>query len=124
MPAFGSQSFPATARLTKSREYSRLRRHGERWQTASLTVITASPVSPSQSWPRLGISVSRKVGNAVCRNRLKRWLREYFRTHRAQLAKVVDISVMAKPGAAALGHAALDQELGEAFRRLRLYVDA
>ena len=124
MPAFGGQCFPATARLRNSREYSRLWREGERCQTRNLTVIVALPATPLQAWPRLGITVSRKVGNAVCRNRLKRWLREYFRSHRVQLVGIADISVIGKPGAAQLTHAAFDQELQEAFRRLRLYVDA
>ena len=72
----------------------------------------------------MGISVSRKVGNAVCRNRLKRWIREYFRLQRAAIATRADLSVVVKPGAAGLGHAQLEQELDEAFRRLMVYGDA
>lgn len=124
MPVFGSQCFPATARLRSSREYSRLWHQGERCQTRNFTVIAAKPASPYQTWPRLGITVSRKVGNAVCRNRLKRWLREHFRSNYGRLTGSVDISVIAKPGAAKLTHAAFDQELQEALRRLHLYVDA
>jgi ribonuclease P protein component len=73
---------------------------------------------------RLGISVSRKVGNAVCRNRIKRWLREYFRLHRAEFYSVTDLSVVVKPGAAQLDHAAIDQQFQEALWRLRIYADA
>jgi ribonuclease P protein component len=73
---------------------------------------------------RLGISVSRKVGNAVCRNRIKRWLREYFRTRRSALQTGVDLSVVVKPGAAQLSHAELDQQLQDALRRLQVSADA
>ena len=73
---------------------------------------------------RLGITVSRKVGNAVVRNRLKRWIREYFRCHRAGLTAPLDLSVIAKPGAAALSHAQIICQLREAFTRLCLYADA
>ncbi len=46
------------------------------------------------------MAVSRKVGNAVVRNRVKRAIREWFRTSRDELAQNVDIVVIARPGAA------------------------
>ena len=49
--------------------------------------------------PRLGLSVSRKVGNAVVRNRWKRCLREAFRLAREQLPCGVDLVVIPRPDA-------------------------
>jgi ribonuclease P protein component len=72
---------------------------------------------------RLGISVSRKVGNAVCRNRIKRWLREYFRINRTRIVSGVDLSVVVKPSAAQLDHAALDRQFQEALLRLQVNGD-
>ena len=120
MDARPEQGFPPSCRLRTSREYSQLWRHGRRCHTAHLIVIAAS----GSSGTRLGLSVSRKVGNAVCRNRLKRWLREYFRVQRAGLGAGTELSVVVKPGAAQLAHAELDQQLQEALRRLRVYADA
>ena len=120
----GSQSFSATSRLRNSREFSRVWREGQRCHTRSLTVIVAPPAVAGREGARLGVTVSRKVGNAVCRNRIKRWIREYFRTSRQHFASVADLSVIAKPGAALLAHGEFDQELQEAMRRLRLYLDA
>lgn len=68
----------------------------------------------------MGISVGRKVGNAVCRNRIKRWIREYFRIHRAMILDGTDISVIVKPGAAQLDHATIEGQFEEALRRLRV----
>ena len=119
MVARPEQGFPSGCRIRTSREYSRLWRQGRRCHTAQLLVIAASGTTQS----RMGVSVGRKVGNAVCRNRIKRWLREYFRMHRAQFLTGNDISIVVKPGAAQLGHAELDQQLREALRCLRVYED-
>lgn len=45
---------------------------------------------------RLGLTVSRKVGKAVWRNRVRRVLREFFRLHQAMLDKPLDIVVVPK----------------------------
>ncbi len=49
--------------------------------------------------PRLGLSVSRKVGNAVARNRWKRLIREAFRLSRQSLPDAVDLVVIPRAGA-------------------------
>ena len=116
MAARPDQGFPPSCRLRTSREYSQLWRQGRRCHTAHLVVIAGS----GSTGVRLGISVGRKVGNAVCRNRLKRWIREYFRTRRAGLCTGTELSVVVKPGAAQLDHAEIDRQLQEALQRLRV----
>ncbi len=51
---------------------------------------------------RLGITVTRKVGNAVMRNRIKRFSREYFRLNRHKIKGYRDINIIAKREAAGL----------------------
>lgn len=120
MDARPDRGFPSSCRLRMSREYTQVWRQGRRCHTAHLIVIAG----PGSAGARLGISVGRKVGNAVCRNRIKRWLREYFRNHRAGIAAEVDLSVVVKPGAAQLEHAAIDHQFREALQRLQVFGDA
>ena len=62
---------------------------------------------------RLGITVSRKVGGAVIRNRVKRRIREWFRSWKVDLDQSFDLVIIAKPGAAALKSPEFQQELSE-----------
>lgn len=54
------------------------------------------------AWSRLGITVSRRVGNAVERNRLKRIIREWFRLNKRAVTASLDINIIAKKSAAEL----------------------
>jgi ribonuclease P protein component len=60
---------------------------------------------------RIGITASRKVGNAVVRNQFKRRIREWFRTHRDELDPGLDLLVIARRSGARLDSGALDRRL-------------
>lgn len=65
---------------------------------------------------RLGTVVSRKVGKAHDRNRVKRLLREFFRARRHFLSPPIDLVVVAKPGCGQLGLQAVAEELEAALQ--------
>jgi ribonuclease P protein component len=68
---------------------------------------------------RFGVTVSRKVGVAVVRNRVKRWLRECFRRGvRARLPAGLDVVVVARPAAAGAGYEVVCRELSSLAGRL------
>ncbi len=67
--------------------------------------------------PRIGITVSSKVANAVARNRVKRWAREAFRAVAGELPPV-DLVVIARKGADAMGLAGAVRALQGARERL------
>lgn len=67
---------------------------------------------------RLGITVSRRVGNAVVRARVKRQIREWFRRNRDRAPIRRDIVVIARPTAASLLSSEFADELGGVLRRV------
>ena len=67
---------------------------------------------------RLGITVTRKVGGAVTRNRIKRRFRELFRRHRVEMKPYLDLVINAHKGMVVDDAQGLEDEFVRAFDRL------
>ena len=83
------------SRLSRSAEFERVYRQGR--STANSQLVLYAFPNASTERPRLGLSVSRKVGGAVERNRVKRLLREAFAAAEADLLPGHDLVLVARP---------------------------
>ncbi|MBW2274034.1 MAG: ribonuclease P protein component [Deltaproteobacteria bacterium] len=117
-------------RLRRRKEFERVSREGKRRASRGFVVliapaagsgdrsgVSAQEVASAHGGRRLGITASRRVGNAVTRNRMKRAIREWFRCHRDELEEDVDIVVIVRRDATALERAGLERELSSLTRR-------
>ncbi|MEJ2672490.1 MAG: ribonuclease P protein component [Deltaproteobacteria bacterium] len=104
----GTARFTKAERLRRRRDFLRTQALGKRFYTRHFGVTLAPPATDR---PRLGLVVTKRLGKAVQRNRVKRLLREFFRRHHRQLP-TVDLVIMAKKGAEGLVYHQVEEELG------------
>lgn len=112
MPPLASCKFPSFLRLRKRSEFLRLKNSAHKVASKGILVVWQDN---NLAYARLGVTVSKKVGCAVTRNRVKRFVRETFRKNRL-LIPAVDLNVIARSEAANMDFALMQQELLKAFR--------
>lgn len=103
-------------RLRKRWEYQLIRKMGCKYNTPHFVLLV---LDNSKDNSRLGITVTRKVGNAVQRNRLKRLTREFYRQTRNKYSKC-DYSIIAKRGSSLLSSSEINTELNTLFLKMAI----
>ena len=96
LPAMPDQSFSRELRIRKAAEFDRIYKARN---FAADDALVVNGDANGLAHPRLGLSVSKKVGNAVVRNRWKRLIREAFRLSKDRLPAGVDLIVRPQKGA-------------------------
>ena len=104
-------------RLSRSGEFDRVYREGSSHASRYL-VVYAFPRAGEDGEPRLGVSVGRKLGGAVERNRVKRMLREAFWAGASELAPGHDFVIVARPDAGPLADEQGGRGIAEALREV------
>jgi ribonuclease P protein component len=102
--------FPSRSRVRKRVEFLRIQDGGLRVSTSRFVLILSASAASQSAPPRLGITASRRVGNAVVRSRAKRLIREAFRATRELWPTGVDLVVIVKR---TTGESKLDSVIAE-----------
>jgi ribonuclease P protein component len=115
-PGSEPQRFRRGDRLKKRYEFRQVQLNGRRIHTPHFLIVVLPNTS---SHTRLGITVTKKVGTAVERNRIKRVVREVFRRNRHLFPPSHDVVFIAKRDAPQVSYDALLGELRRAARKLQ-----
>ena len=103
-------------RLSRSGEFERVYREGRSHASRHLVVYAFPREEGDDSDPRLGVSVGRKLGGAVERNRIKRLLREAFWANAESVRPGHDFVIVARPAAGELASTGGEGAIEEALR--------
>jgi len=115
----GSFSFPKDQRLLNRYAFVKLNRSGKRHHTEHFIIIHKEN---GLGIARLGVTVSRKAGNAVRRNRTKRLIREFFRLESPNFPQGHDIVIVAKKDASYLDLWKIKEEIGRIVFEKAIFV--
>ncbi len=110
------ETFSKEARIRKRSEFVRLSKQGQRVYSK---YFVAQYYQGTGDQNRLGVTVTKKVGGAVTRNRIKRYIREFFRQQQYIIEGAWDINIIAKKEAANITSEQAFSSLQSMFDRLR-----
>jgi len=106
-------------RLLKRPEFRRVYQSGCQVANGYFAIqYRIRPLYETATGPKLGVTVNRRVGNAVVRNRVKRLVREFFRCHRDLLPISINLNVIARTDVVKQSHHRLRASLKILFKKI------
>lgn len=102
-------SYTKKKRLLKRRDFVNLNQKGSRLYSKNFLIVIKKN---DLGFSRLGITVTKKIGKAVKRNRIKRLVREFFRLNQHKLPKGYDILIISRADVSTLKFQDIEGELG------------
>ncbi|MDF2921096.1 MAG: ribonuclease protein component [Paenibacillaceae bacterium] len=110
-------------RLTRREDFNKVYRHGKSSANHQLVVYVLNrPQSAEGAGFRLGISVSKKVGNAVVRNRMRRMIKEIVRLNADKLLPRKDMILIVRKPAVEMEYAELEKSVLHVLKRADILV--
>lgn len=109
---------PAVPKIKRNQEFQAIFRNGKIWSNDVAVLYLTRNASDAS--PRLGICVSKKLGKATVRNRIKRLITEVCRLRWASVKSGVNLVVLARRGALEKSYSEMERALDDLFRRARV----
>ncbi|WP_299089843.1 ribonuclease P protein component [uncultured Metabacillus sp.] len=106
-------------RIKKNEDFQAVFKHGK--SIANRQFVIYIMQNPEEKEFRIGLSVSKKIGNAVTRNRIKRLIRQVFLEDKHKIANGKEYIVIARKPAADMGYHEVKSSLNHLFRKAKIY---
>lgn len=105
-------------RLTRREDFNKVYRHGKSSANHQFVVyVMPQPASVEGNGFRLGVSASKKIGNAVVRNRLRRMIKEIVRLNGDKIAPRTDFILIVRKPAAEMEYEAMEKSILHVLKR-------
>lgn len=101
-------------RLRKNQDFKKVYKRGKSYRNRNFVVILKNS---GLEHPRIGFSITKKTGNSVTRNRLKRRLREIVRLKQKHIKKPVDIIIIPRKNSLDLDYQQMESSLVHVLKR-------
>ena len=115
-------SFCYVEKLHTTTDFNRVLKYGKKLKTVFVDICVFNR-KDNNKIRRLGLITSKKVGNAVCRNRAKRRLREIFRINKHKLLSSLDIVFVLKPKISSVRYIELKTAVLDSLKKMNFYRD-
>ncbi len=106
-------------RIKKNDEFQKIFKHGQSFANRQLVLYFLK--KPNQSHFRIGLSVSKKIGNAVMRNQVKRYLRQAFHELEEDIRQDYDLIIIARKPTNQMNFHEMKQSLNHVLKRSKLF---
>lgn len=106
-------------RLAKREDFNKVYRFGH--STANRQVVVYYKNQPNEVHFKLGISVSKKVGNAVVRNRMRRVIKEIIRHHASRIPKHIHLIIIVRKPSIEMDYHSLEKSIIHILKKSKLW---
>jgi ribonuclease P protein component len=114
-----NQCLSKSLRIRRGKEIQEILIKGQKYIGNHLILYCASTLTPELP-TRAGFLAPKRIGNAVKRNRARRWMREAFRKHRSELKGSSQLLMMGRTSAVHAGYQAVHDDFLRLCRKARL----